>query len=482
MNTSTSDNGLNDMPDRTSNTGKTEENRQSLIASWLSYRRKRFWAWVAVLLYTLGGFFLVPVLVEHFTVKAIHDSTGRDATIADVRVNPYVLSMEVSGFELKDSDDVRMFSFDRFFVNFQASSLFRWAWTFREISLEGSHFLYERFSAEDSRLSRLLNDIEQRAEPVEDSESSGALPRMLVAQLSLNDGSMLIRDHVPGETVDLEAGPVSVSVQDLNTLPDRDGSQSVQVSLAGGATLTWQGSLRLQPLHSVGELSLDGLELARLTPYLSSIIPLETFKARLSVRTDYELHQQGEEPLSVRLSSMESHLEEMALSGLTPSSEFFTLKSLDLTGGELRYPENTFSLESARIVEPFVDAWLDEDGNPGLLQLVPENSDPAPGSDSSTAWTINVTEVLLESGRLALSDRSVQPNAGATVENLQVKLSGIDNRDNTLIPVTARLDLAEGGNFGFEGEIVVLPGFTLSGTASANGIPLPFFEYYIEKL
>ena len=31
---------------------------------WLNMRRKRFWVVVAVLLYTLLGFFLVPLLVK----------------------------------------------------------------------------------------------------------------------------------------------------------------------------------------------------------------------------------------------------------------------------------------------------------------------------------------------------------------------------------------------------------------------------------
>ena len=172
------------MPDKKSSNEKTTKSSRSLIAPWFDFRRKRFWAWVAVLVYTLAGFFLAPVLVSHFTIKNIKESTDREASIAEVRVNPYVLSLEVNGFELKDTDGEPLFSFDQFFVNFQASSLFRWALTFREIRLDGMYAFYERFSSGDDRLARLLADIERLNPETETEESSGDLPRLCLLYTS----------------------------------------------------------------------------------------------------------------------------------------------------------------------------------------------------------------------------------------------------------------------------------------------------------
>ena len=109
-------------------TGASAE-RSYLRSHWLNHRRKRFWAIAAVILYTLAGFFLVPVLVEHFTVKTIKETTGRDAQIAEVRFNPYVLSLRANGFDFRDTDGESLASFDELYVNFQVSSLFRWAIT-----------------------------------------------------------------------------------------------------------------------------------------------------------------------------------------------------------------------------------------------------------------------------------------------------------------------------------------------------------------
>ena len=236
---------------------KPETVQSSRFSPWLDYRRKRFWAVAAILLYTLVGFFLVPILVSHLVVKIARNSMDREAVIGPVHFNPYVLSLQVEGFELKDRDGEGLFSFDDLFVNFQLSSLFRWAWTFREFSLDGAHFYEERFTPDDSRLSRLLDDIERlNPEPAQQG-ATGKLPRLLVGLISIRNGSLLFRDHVPGVMVEVPAGPVTVDIHGLNTLPDRSGQQSVEIRLAHGALLSWKGSLNLQPLESSGSFALQ---------------------------------------------------------------------------------------------------------------------------------------------------------------------------------------------------------------------------------
>ena len=143
---------------------------------WLNPRRKRFWVIVAVALYTMLGFFVVPPVVKNSVINLIQEDFDRTAQIEKVEFNPYVLGLRVRGFEMADSDGVRLAAFDELFINLQLSSLFRWAWTFREIRLAGAYFFFERFNPDDSRLSRLLKD----------GKDEGGLLRLLIQDLILN--------------------------------------------------------------------------------------------------------------------------------------------------------------------------------------------------------------------------------------------------------------------------------------------------------
>ncbi|RKZ07832.1 hypothetical protein DRQ32_09705, partial [bacterium] len=65
-------------------------------------RLRRFWFVIAILTYTLVGFFVVPRIIRQQALAQIELSLGRIAVIESVRVNPYRLSMSVSGFSLPD--------------------------------------------------------------------------------------------------------------------------------------------------------------------------------------------------------------------------------------------------------------------------------------------------------------------------------------------------------------------------------------------
>ncbi len=86
------------------------------------------------------------------------------------------------------------------------------------------------------------------------------------------------------------------------------------------------------------------------------------------------------------------------MTGLEPSTEFVAFPSLQLSGGTLRYPENTVNFSSIRLSDPEFVTWLDESGQLSLLQLV--SADPPPdagapeanGSDSEN-WRLGVDEL-----------------------------------------------------------------------------------------
>jgi len=220
-----------------------------LRENWFNWRKKRVWLSLAILLYTLLGFFLAPVLVRDGIINAIRDDLGRESSIGKVEVNPYVLSLRIQDFELRDTDQVKMAAFDEFFVNLQLSGLFRWAWVFREIHLKGPYYLLERFDAEDSRLGRIL--AQARSDPApnqEPKQNEGGLPRLLVHDIDISGGRIDVRDHLPATPVEIFLAPIDVSIQELNTLPDQDGRQDVNIRLPNGATLHWEGSLSLAPL------------------------------------------------------------------------------------------------------------------------------------------------------------------------------------------------------------------------------------------
>ena len=119
---------------------------------------------VLALAYTLAGFFLVPRLITTYVPRYVQTELKRRAEIGEVRLNPLLFKLEIKHFRLQEADGRPLVSFDRLFVDFELSSLFRRAWTFAEIQLEAPRL--DVVMAQDGRLNVAdLLDAFPKSEP-----------------------------------------------------------------------------------------------------------------------------------------------------------------------------------------------------------------------------------------------------------------------------------------------------------------------------
>jgi len=455
---------------------------------WLNFRRKRFWAIVVVLLYTLLGFFAAPLMIKNGVIDLLRDDLGRIAQIEKIEVNPYVLSVRVLGFKVNDKDDVKLAAFDELYINFQLSSLFNWAWTFDEVRLSGPYLYFERFASGETRLDQLLADFasSQPLEPTneEAAEEDSGVVRLLIHKLRLNEGRVDVRDNVPPTAVETHLGPINISIQELNTLPDRHGRQSVTIQLPGDASLQWSGSLSLAPLDSEGDLVLEGLRLDLLTAYLRAMLPLESISVAMSSRFHYRLYLDSSGEPDIEIDGLEVELDNLLLSGLTPVTEFINIPKITLQGGVFRYPERSLQISRLDVENPQFHVWLNESGDLSVMDMLPADDEGQGGADTEAAglpWQLGLDEFTLAGGSLALSDQSIQPAAAIGITDLQIKVSEISNQENALMPIDINGKLLEGGSYNLNGSVTVLPGFSMSATASTQEIPLSLAQPYIQK-
>ena len=89
--------------------------------------------------YTLTGFLIAPWLVRHYVPKIVQEQIKKQALIGEVRINPYLFKVEANDFRMEEADGQPIASFERLFVDFELKSLLKWAWTFRQVRLEGPH-------------------------------------------------------------------------------------------------------------------------------------------------------------------------------------------------------------------------------------------------------------------------------------------------------------------------------------------------------
>jgi uncharacterized protein involved in outer membrane biogenesis len=215
---------------------------------------------ILVLSYTLAGFFLVPRLITAYAPQYVQEQLQRRVEIGEVRVNPLLFRLEIKRFELREADGRPLLGFDRLFVDFQVSSVFRRAWTFAEIQLEKPRL--DVVLAQNDRLNVAdLLDAFPRTEPV--SRSGPTSPRRILLKHARVSGGVLSFTDLSGRAPQKETmEPIDVELREIATVPGRRGPYAISATLIGGGVVTWDGEASLVPLRSTGHLDLQGFPLA----------------------------------------------------------------------------------------------------------------------------------------------------------------------------------------------------------------------------
>ncbi|MCB2180805.1 MAG: DUF748 domain-containing protein [Desulfobulbaceae bacterium] len=92
---------------------------------------------VLFLLYSVFGFLILPAIVASQLEKQLTAALQRQTTVRQVRINPYLLKMEINGFHVEGKQAKEAFiSFDSLKVDMQAISVLKRAIVVRSVSLE----------------------------------------------------------------------------------------------------------------------------------------------------------------------------------------------------------------------------------------------------------------------------------------------------------------------------------------------------------
>ena len=266
----------------------SQHKRIGRLIDRLGNPRKYAWAAVAVAVYALLGFFLAPWLVQMNMIEIVREEFGAELRVADVDVNPFMLSLRIGGYELDDPAGAPTVRGEEIFINFQLSSLFRWTWTFDEFRITGPEFFVARYKNGSLNLAYLFDSTNGNG-PNDSSEveNDSSLTRLLVFKFAINDCAVNWTDEVPVEPVETRFGPINIEIAELNTLPQRSGQQTVIITTESQGTLSWNGSLQLNPLKSAAHASIKGSHFPLTSAYIRHETGFDIVEGNADVELDY---------------------------------------------------------------------------------------------------------------------------------------------------------------------------------------------------
>ncbi len=467
------------------------------LDAWWNPRRKRFWAWVILLLYTLAGFLLAPWVAKRELLALIESETGLPASVEELRINPFVLSAEAKGFQLSEPDGSAFIQFERLFLNFQLSSVIKQALVFREVSLESPQLNVVRAEDGSINLGRLAG---QPGEPA-DADAAGGLLRLVVGQLDISNGELDLLDQVPATDFETAVGPINVSLSNLSTLPEDSGQQSVAISTPNGARLEWSGDISVNPVASRGRVTGSGPYLPLVYRYLRDGLNFEVLEGNAEIGFDYRIDWPAGAPLDLEISALDLDVRGLRARAASPPEDFLELPEVSVRGGYLRLGERAAGAESYLMRSPRVRLARYADGSLSLEKLLvaapAEDSQAEPVSDADVApdaatvsddeiaddWKLSLARLEIDQLSVEFEDQALRGEpARFSIDPLRILLTDLSNTPEARIPVLVSAVLASGGRAELNGDLTVLPSLSLSSELVITQLELPVVQPYLSEV
>ncbi len=446
-------------------------------------RSKWFWIILVFLIYSSFGFFVAPWLGKGFLLQYIREDLGREASLEELRVNPYALSVTLRGFEMQEEAKGPFAGFEELYANFETTSLFRWALTFREIRLTAPYVRIERGRDERWNFSDLIPESSE--EETEDEE--GSMFRLLVKRLELASGELIFVDRTRPTAFEFSLKPLSLEIHDLNTLPQREGPYSFEASTADGEKLFWSGSLSINPVASEGEVKLSGLKARTLWRYMQDDLNFEVKGGTLKIATSYSVAF-ANGLLQLNTSKGSLSVRDLGIGGKGSEQEMLALPELTLAGTSFDLSRSHLHIPLVELRGADVRILRDREGVLDWMRLLPGEETPADKPDEqkkhqgeSPSLHVAMDACLLKDFSVSFTDQTTEPAASLVADAMNVKISQFSSKPGSRFDLEASLRFAEKGNVSLKGTAGIIPP-SLNGSLDVRRMPLPSFQPYLNSM
>ena len=378
------------------------------------WRRFVFNRWLlagvtAIVLYTLFGFLLAPWLVKHYLKKYAVENLKRNVSIAEVRINPFLLTFDAKDFTLQEADNRPIFGFGRLFVDFELSSLFRWAWTFADIRIERPSLFMEIQHNGRLNLSDLANSLPKSEEP---SKKDSQPPRLLLQHAEIVDGTFTFSDRSVPTPATETFSPLNLEFKEISTLPERKGPYTIKAKLPGGGSVGWNGKVSLEPLFSEGELNIDGFKLVTAWKFIQDKVRLASPTGEVDFRSRYRFSYEKHVPLLV-FQDANLMFKKLSLTEKGKHTPILALEAIEAKGIHFDLQRHEITVPNITVRNGKIAAAVDENGALNWQKLIAHQetkntATPSPkiSTPDPLPWRLKTQGVKIENVAVNYSDRS----------------------------------------------------------------------------
>ena len=174
---------------------KKSESKGKKISAMSKHQKIIIGIAIAFLLYSVIGFLVLPAILKNVLEKKLTENLNRAVSIEAIQVNPYLFTVSVNNFLIKDlSKDDHFIAFDGLFADLEVASIFKRALVIKTLTLNGPWVNIAR----NKDLSYNFSDIVDSSGQKEQTDSKPFL--FSVNNIEIINGAILFLDEPKNTT------------------------------------------------------------------------------------------------------------------------------------------------------------------------------------------------------------------------------------------------------------------------------------------
>ena len=318
-----------------------------------------------VALYAAAGFWLAPRLVRSALIEDIPKALSAVPTVGEIRINPFLLQVTVKNFALADREGRKLLGFERLFVDFQLSSLWRRAYSFANIDIDAP--FVNASVAKDGTLNLAKLHPASPPPPKPPEAKNEPLPPLRVGSFKVTQGSVSYEDLSRPSEFTTHLQPINFELRDFTTgvaggLFTFTGSSNL------GERIEWHGHLSVQPIESDGELRIDALRAHTIWEYLEDQLNFVIHSGQIDLAATYKFSLKDTVDLQLNLAKLAAA--DITVRPKDSEVDLVTIPGLTVLGTTLDLAPRRAHVDSVSLTGVKVSTWIEPDGSFNLRNLM----------------------------------------------------------------------------------------------------------------
>ncbi len=460
-------------------------------------RKILLWLLIAVVVFTITGFFVAPPVLKSVLVKKLSARLDRAVTIEKISVNPYTLSVRVKGITVRQRAGTDTFlSIDelkgRIGLSFVAGVV-----TLHDLTLKNPYVNIARDDDGSYNFSDLLETREPAPSEKPGKESQGLT--FSLRDITIVNGSADFRDGPAKKKHALRELNLAVPLlSNQEKYVNRDVRPSLSFKLNDDPYVI-KGSTK--PFHDSLETDFDidfeNVDIPHYLAYLPMKMRFTVPSGYLDTKMQVSFRQFPDRTPSLVVKG------EMTISELTVNDEkgktVVNLPAINITMRSIEPLAGKIGLSKVSIESPEFNVSRDKKGALNVLALVPEtkeavretieNKDAAKtgrpakaGEKAKKAFQCVIDAVELTGGKVLFTDLSLTEPSKTILEKVEMKGENISLAEGATGEFSASLLLNRKAAVGLKGKVGIDP-FLIEAKVDLKGVDIrPFQPYFTDKV